>query len=261
MNIDGQGSYDNNGDIYLSLWDMNDPDNPVVLNAYTDLDKSDISTVFKEYTFTIPPAAFPMSLADLNKRYDLNVMYNSSGAVDGKTLNIDIDEASRNITYDSVSSNCVPTISPSSTSVSISSSLPSGSSVLPGSSLSATDPDGDTLSYSITAGNGAGYFSINSSTGDIATTQTNIPAGTYTLTVQVDDGKGGTASADVTIIISGAPGQGSSGGVSAANSTIQPPKTGVIILSLILIPMLIALGMYLYIAHHNKANIQKRSER
>ena len=61
--------------------------------------------------------------------------------------------------------------------------------------------DGDTLSYSITAGNANSYFAIDSNTGNITTTQTNIPAGTYTITVQVDDGNGGTATADVTITV------------------------------------------------------------
>jgi hypothetical protein len=96
--------------------------------------------------------------------------------------------------------NTTPTItSPSATT--IPSTTTSGSTVVPGSSLAAADTDGDTLSYSITAGNPNSYFAIDSNTGNITTTQTNIPAGIYTITVQVDDGKGGTATADVTITV------------------------------------------------------------
>ena len=173
-----------------------------------------------------------------------------------------MDEVSREITYDSSSSNCSPTIS-SPASTTIPSTTASGTQVVSGSSLSASDPDGNTLAYSITAGNGGGYFTINTSTGDISTTQVNIPAGTYTLTVQVDDGNGGKANSSVVIIVA-TPGQGSStapGNASATTSTIKAPRTGAIILSLILTPMLIALGIYLYIAHHNSANIKKKSER
>jgi hypothetical protein len=103
------------------------------------------------------------------------------------------------VSIDDSNLNCPPAI-PSSTA-SIASSANPGTVLISGSSLSATDPDGDPLSYSITAGNGGGYFAINSTTGDITTTSTNIPAGTYTITVQVDDGKGGTATADVTITV------------------------------------------------------------
>ncbi len=96
--------------------------------------------------------------------------------------------------------NTPPTIT-SPSAVTIPSTTTSGSTVVPGSSLAATDTDGDTLSYSITAGNANSYFAIDSNTGNITTTQTNIPAGTYTITVQVDDGNGGTATADVTITV------------------------------------------------------------
>ena len=100
----------------------------------------------------------------------------------------------------SVAPNSAPTIT-SPAPVTIPSTTTSGSTVVPGSSLVATDADGDTLTYSITAGNGGGYFAIDPTTGNITTTQTNIPAGTYTITVQVDDGKGGTATAIATIAV------------------------------------------------------------
>ena len=111
------------------------------------------------------------------------------------------------LTFDDSScapTNTTPTIT-SPSAVTIPSTTASGSTVVPGSSLAATDTDGDTLSYSITAGNANSYFAIDSNTGNITTTQTNIPAGTYTLTVQVDDGNGGTATAEVTITITDSP--------------------------------------------------------
>ena len=61
-----------------------------------------------------------------------------------------------------------------------------GSSV---GTLSATDPNGDTLSYSITAGNGASKFSIDVNTGKITVAgglEGNVTF--YTLTVQASDG-------------------------------------------------------------------------
>ncbi len=77
----------------------------------------------------------------------------------------------------------------------------SGAVVVPGSSYGVTDANGDSLTYSITAGNGAGYFAINSANGNITTTRANVPVGTYTLTVLVDDGNGGTTTVTVTITV------------------------------------------------------------
>jgi hypothetical protein len=120
---------------------------------------------------------------------------------------ITVNSATYTLTYPDNMPDCTypatntpPTITSPST-VTIPSTTTSGSTVVPGSSLAATDTDGDTLTYSITAGNDEGYFAIDSNTGNITTTQTNIPAGTYTITVQVDDGNGGTATADVTITV------------------------------------------------------------
>ena len=69
--------------------------------------------------------------------------------------------------------------------------------------VSATDADSDdSLTYSIEAGNGGGKFSI-SSAGAITTAGTldyeTTPS--YTLTVQADDGNGGTATATVNITV------------------------------------------------------------
>jgi hypothetical protein len=106
------------------------------------------------------------------------------------------------LTYDDSScpQNQPPVISGSTASTSP--TTPSGTVLVPGSSLNASDPDGDTLTFSITAGNGENYFTIDPATGNISTTQTGIPAGTYTLTILVDDGKGGSAKETVTITVS-----------------------------------------------------------
>ena len=67
--------------------------------------------------------------------------------------------------------------------------------------VSATDPNEDTLSYAITAGNGDGKFSIDGSSGSItvAAALDYETATSYTLTVAASDGHGGTAAATVTI--------------------------------------------------------------
>jgi hypothetical protein len=93
-----------------------------------------------------------------------------------------------------------PTIAPA--SASIPDTSPAGTIVVPSSAFSASDPDNDPLSYSIISGNSNNYFAINPTTGDVSTTRTNIPVGTYTITVQVDDGNGGVATSTVAITIS-----------------------------------------------------------
>lgn len=106
------------------------------------------------------------------------------------------------LAYDDANCTYAPTISNAATTI-VSSSTVSGTVVINGTSLNAQDADGDTLTYSVTAGNGASYFAINSANGNITTTRANVPLGTYTLTVQVSDGHGGTALATVTITVVG----------------------------------------------------------
>ena len=70
--------------------------------------------------------------------------------------------------------------------------------------VTATDADaGDTLTYSITAGNGDGHFAIAGSTGAISVAGTLDYETTtaYSLTVQASDGAGGTATATVAISV------------------------------------------------------------
>jgi hypothetical protein len=184
----------------------------------------------------------------------------------GGSIEWNFSRPSLQITYDNSScpQNTVPIISPA--SVTIPSTTASGSTVVPGSSLAATDTDGDTLTYRITAGNANSYFAINSTTGDITTTSSNIPAGTYKLSVQVDDGKDGKTTAEVVIVVAASEsgkgsGSDSTGTPSSTSSLVKAPKTGAVLMSLMLVPILIGGLAYLYVAQHNKISIKKKSER
>jgi hypothetical protein len=131
------------------------------------------------------------------------IVFGNNSYPDGITT---VNKPTVDVQY-SASSQCAnqpPTISPTAkpASTTIPTTTASGSQIIPGSSLSITDPDGDPLTYSITDGNSSNYFSIDPTTGNISTNQSNIPAGTYTLTIQVDDGKGGVITTTVTIVVS-----------------------------------------------------------
>ena len=70
--------------------------------------------------------------------------------------------------------------------------------------VSATDPDeGDTVSYSITAGNGDGKFMIDGGTGEITVNAALDYETTdeYRLTVEASDERGGTDTATVTVTV------------------------------------------------------------
>ena len=69
--------------------------------------------------------------------------------------------------------------------------------------ISATDPDGDTVTYSITAGNDDGKFAIATSTGAITLMGTVDPdvLAFYALTVAASDGVAGTSTAAVGVAV------------------------------------------------------------
>ena len=74
--------------------------------------------------------------------------------------------------------------------------------------VEATDPDaGDTVTYSITAGNEDGRFAIGRSTGEItvAAALDYETTDSYTLTVEADDGNGGTDTATATVTVANVP--------------------------------------------------------
>ncbi len=69
--------------------------------------------------------------------------------------------------------------------------------------VSATDPNWDTLSYSIAGGNADGTFAVDGSTGAITVARTldRTAMPVHTLTVEADDGNGNTASVSVEITV------------------------------------------------------------
>ncbi len=75
-----------------------------------------------------------------------------------------------------------------------------GSGVDIGSAVSATDPDGDTLTYTL-SGNDAGSFSLDSSSGQLRTSASldYETKTSYSVTLSVSDGNGGNDSIAVTI--------------------------------------------------------------
>ena len=67
----------------------------------------------------------------------------------------------------------------------------------------ATDPDEDSLTYSITAGDGSGQFSIDGSGAITVAKALDYETTTsYTLTLAVSDGRGGTAEASASVTVS-----------------------------------------------------------
>ena len=70
-------------------------------------------------------------------------------------------------------------------------------------SVSATDADDDGLTYTIESGNGGGKFAIDRSSGAVTTAGTldHETTPSYTLTVQADDGNGGTATVTVNVTV------------------------------------------------------------
>jgi hypothetical protein len=86
-------------------------------------------------------------------------------------------------------------------------SIPENNATTVGTPMSATDDDlsaGDVLTYTITAGDSGGAFSIGSSTGQIAVANDSLldydtPPTSYNLTIQVEDSAGATDTEIVTV--------------------------------------------------------------
>ena len=94
-----------------------------------------------------------------------------------------------------------PEFDPDSYTFSVSEAASTGDTV---GTVSATDPDeGDTVSYSITAGNGDGKFMIDGGTGEITVNAALDYEATveYRLTVEASDERGGTDTATVTVTV------------------------------------------------------------
>ena len=68
-------------------------------------------------------------------------------------------------------------------------------------SVSASDPDGRTVTYAITAGNDDGKFGIDTATGEVSVTGAlgDEVGSSYSLTVQASDAEGTTS--EVTAVV------------------------------------------------------------
>ena len=90
-----------------------------------------------------------------------------------------------------------------STTRTVAENTPSGRAI--GSPVGATDEDGDTLTYSL-SGDDAGSFSIGATNGQLKTKAAlNYEVtSSYSIRVQVTDGKGGSASIGVTVRVTNA---------------------------------------------------------
>ena len=120
---------------------------------------------------------------------------------DGETHVVAWGAVSDPVSHTTGACNRAPSFGSSSYSFSVSEDAATGTAV---GTVSATDPDeGDSVAYSITAGNGDARFSIGGSDGSITVAgsldyETTL---SYTLTVQAIDGDSGTATATVKISV------------------------------------------------------------
>ena len=100
--------------------------------------------------------------------------------------------------------NAVPVFSPSSLTRSVAENTAAGTAV--GGPVTATDGDGDSLTYSLDGTADAASFSVDSGTGQVSTVSGvtydhEAAKNTYSVTVTADDDNGGAATATVTINI------------------------------------------------------------
>ena len=104
------------------------------------------------------------------------------------------------VSFTVTQANRSPSFGSSTYSFSIAEDASTGAAV---GSVSATDADSDGITYTIEAGNGDSKFTIDGSTGAItvAGALDHELTPSYTLTVQADDGEGGTDTATVTVTV------------------------------------------------------------
>ena len=119
---------------------------------------------------------------------------------DGTTYVADLGAPSEPEPYTTAACNRPPQFRSSSYTLTILENAATSTSV---GTISATDPDGDTVSYSITAGNEDGKFAIATSTGAITLTESVDPdvVAFYALTVEAGDGVAGTSAASVGVAL------------------------------------------------------------
>ena len=103
-------------------------------------------------------------------------------------------------------------------------SLFAGSGDIVAVHVTASDPDNDPLTYSYSATGG----SVDGTGADARWNSSGVAAGSYTVSVKVDDGKGGTASCAADIKVEEKPNHPPTASLSVERSSIQPgERTGV----------------------------------
>ena len=120
---------------------------------------------------------------------------------DGETYPANWSAGSSSVTYNTPACNRAPAFSTSTYAFSVAEDAATSTVV---GTVSATDPDEDSVTYSLTAGNGEGKFSVHSDTGQVvvANALDYESVSSYTLTVEARDGKeNGTARATVHISV------------------------------------------------------------
>ena len=120
---------------------------------------------------------------------------------DGETYLANWSAGSSSVTYTTPACNRAPVFSTSTYAFSVAEDAATSTVV---GTVSAADPDEDAVSYSITAGNGDGAFSIHSDTGEVvvANALDYESESSYTLTVEARDGEeNGTDTATVHISV------------------------------------------------------------
>ena len=129
------------------------------------------------------------------------------GSTASYSLTVQVDDgnngtasATVNVAVTGVAENAPPAFGSSAYAFSIAEDAATGAAV---GTVSANDADNDTLAYSITAGNGDGRLAINGSSRTIAVAGAldHETTPSYSLTVQADDGNGGTATTTVNITV------------------------------------------------------------
>ncbi len=178
--------------------DVNSPNGTIigaVLATDEDGDPLTYSIIGESHAFGIDAITGELSVID-NTKLDIQEL-------EEVTINVQVsddqgDSGSAEITVITVDLNTAPEISDQTFTIDENSS--EGTTV---GTVSGSDADGDVLTYSITGGNTDDAFTINSSTGELSVNSKSAldfeTTPTFTLTVEVSDGKGGMASATITI--------------------------------------------------------------
>ncbi|MBC7817586.1 MAG: tandem-95 repeat protein, partial [Planctomycetaceae bacterium] len=161
---------------------------------------SDVEDSLLTFVLVAGPASGSLTLnANGTFSYAPNANFNGSTSFTFRTNDGSLNSASATVSLNIAAVNDAPSLSAATFSLPENSA--NGTSV---GTTSASDPDvGDTKSFVILSGNTSGAFAINSATGAI--TVANMAAldfettPTFTLSVQVTDGGGLTATANITI--------------------------------------------------------------